>query len=111
MYPIGQHVPTLSYLIGYNISSCDSYLNPLSQWLTICTVVLFVDRLHQLSNMFQIKLVAGIYYPFIRDWIDVFGHENIHIITLEDYKQNKDTVMKNIFQFLELGKCNFVLIC
>ncbi len=56
--------------------------------------------------LFQIKLVAGMYYPFIKDWISVFKQENIHIITLENYKQNKDTVMKNIFQFLKLGKIN-----
>ncbi|KAK2148879.1 hypothetical protein LSH36_477g00054 [Paralvinella palmiformis] len=52
----------------------------------------------------SVKLVAGIYYPFLKMWTEVFQHNNVYMLTLEEYRENKTTAMRKIFKFLKLGK-------
>jgi len=52
----------------------------------------------------KVKLVAGIYYPFLKMWTEVFQRNNVYMLTLEEYRENKTTAMRKIFKFLKLGK-------
>jgi N-acetylgalactosamine 4-sulfate 6-O-sulfotransferase len=43
---------------------------------------------------------AGVYYGFIKDWITVFPH--MRIVRLEDYKFNRQDIIKDIIQYIGL---------
>lgn len=49
-------------------------------------------------------LYQGIYYLYLREWIDVFGLENIHVLRLEDWKQDAMGELEKLFRYLDLGE-------
>lgn len=53
------------------------------------------------------------YYPFIQDWINVLGKDQIKVIRYEDYVSNPSEVINDVCSFLQLreyAKMFFVLV-
>ncbi len=49
-------------------------------------------------------LLASIYYPFVKDWLDVFPREQVLLIKAEDFYSNPVAVMDRVYHFLGVGK-------
>lgn len=54
--------------------------------------------------VFQIEIRVGMYQPYLEDWFKVFPRKNIFVTRLEDYGQNRKSVLNQIFTFLDIGK-------
>ena len=53
----------------------------------------------------------GVFDVFISDWIEEFGRENVHVISLEEREKDPVTVVGEIIQLLELGGLfSFIII-
>jgi hypothetical protein len=50
----------------------------------------------------QLLIVAGMYAPFVRDWLAVFPHMKIY--RTEDYHTNRSQIFAEILQYIELGE-------
>ena len=59
------------------------------------------DCCYSSDNSVTIRLHIGIYFCYIRDWVEVF-EDNIYIVTLEEYMVDQAQVLRNIFTFLEV---------
>ena len=49
-------------------------------------------------------MTVGLYTIFIEEWLKVFPREQFHILRLEDYTEDKQLALNDIFQFLGVGK-------
>ena len=49
-------------------------------------------------------LRASMYYPFIKDWMDVFTPKQMMVVKGEDYYSNRTHVLNSISDFLDLRK-------
>ena len=45
------------------------------------------------------------YQPFLLDWLKVFPRENIYVTRLEDYAEDKEKVLTDLYKFLDISKC------
>ena len=52
----------------------------------------------------QVRLNLGMYIVFLLDWLTVFQREQILVLRLEDYADNLKVTLRNIFDFLSVGK-------
>lgn len=48
------------------------------------------------------RIHLGFYAVFLRDWLSVFPRDHILIMRTEDYSANTTSVMKRVFDFLQL---------
>ena len=53
---------------------------------------------------FKVRLHISLYHVFIRDWLEVFGRQQVLVIPLEKYIENKFEYARKIYDFLGLGK-------
>ena len=44
------------------------------------------------------------YYPYIRDWLEVFPRDQVLVIRAEDYFDKRIPTLHEIVKFLGLGK-------
>jgi len=65
------------------------------------------ERNKKSQLFYQQYIELSMYYNQVKNYIDTFGRENIHIIFYEDFKSNIELVVKDIYDFLEVEK-NFV---
>lgn len=49
-------------------------------------------------------LVAGMYYIFIKDFLDVFPRDQIHLIRTDDFGKDAYGTIKGFADFLDLGR-------
>ena len=49
-------------------------------------------------------LRAGVYYPFIKDLVDLYPRNQIHIVKADEYFKDRLGVMEQVFSFLDVGK-------
>lgn len=45
------------------------------------------------------------YYPFVKDWIDVFGRQQVKVIRYEDYLNSPSEIISDVCSFLGIRKC------
>ena len=64
----------------------------------------FVIQLNLFQRTAVIRFMAGIYHVFIADWLMRFPRDQFLFIRLEDFSEDVEGHMRNIFDFLELGK-------
>ena len=51
------------------------------------------------------------YYPFIQDWINVFGKDQVKVIRYEDYVGNPSEVINDVCSFLQLREYGKKVFC
>lgn len=49
-------------------------------------------------------LYQGIYYVYLKEWVDAFGADNVHVLRLEDWKNDTVSELNSVLQYLELGE-------
>ncbi|PIK36088.1 putative carbohydrate sulfotransferase 15 [Apostichopus japonicus] len=42
------------------------------------------------------------FFLYLREWIEVFGSKNIHVLRLEDWKSNPINELERLIKYLEL---------
>lgn len=47
---------------------------------------------------------ASLYYPFIRDWLEVFPRNQLLVLRMEDYAADPTRVFGDIANFLDVGE-------
>ncbi|XP_071812874.1 carbohydrate sulfotransferase 15-like isoform X1 [Apostichopus japonicus] len=47
-------------------------------------------------------LYQGMFFLYLREWIEVFGSKNIHVLRLEDWKSNPINELERLIKYLEL---------
>ena len=47
-------------------------------------------------------IVPGLYYIYLKDWLDVFPRKQIHIIRMDDWVKDPVTSVSALADFLEL---------
>ena len=73
-----------------------------------CSMVNEAENVISLIYLFQVRLRVGMYYIFIKDWLDVFPREQILIIKTEDMTQsNIRNIYRQICQFLDISEFKF----
>jgi len=50
----------------------------------------------------KVRLRVGLYSVYLREWLDVFPREQIHVVRLEDYSKAPRDVMEGVHAFLGL---------
>ena len=45
---------------------------------------------------------ASLYYVYVRDWLDVFPRDQVHIVHAEEYYKDRVHFTKDLFRFLGL---------
>ena len=53
---------------------------------------------------FKVRLHISLYHAFILDWMRVFGREQVMVIPLEKYVEDKLGYARKIYNFVGLGK-------
>ena len=61
------------------------------------------DMLHDKNTR---MLVTGLYSVFISDWLQLFGHGRVFVMTTERYKVNMEEQLRKLFRFLDLRDIN-----
>ncbi|XP_071819278.1 carbohydrate sulfotransferase 15-like isoform X2 [Apostichopus japonicus] len=51
----------------------------------------------------QCKLFRGMYYYFLRDWIEAYGREKIHVVMLSEWMSDSVNQYKMLSEFLNLN--------
>jgi hypothetical protein len=53
---------------------------------------------------FKKYLEKGLYYKYLKKWLNSFPKKNIKVILYEDIQKNPDKVLRELFSFLEVNK-------
>ncbi len=48
-------------------------------------------------------LIPGLYYIFLRDWLAVIPRPQLHVLSLEDYREDRESQLQDIARFLQIG--------
>ena len=48
------------------------------------------------------RLSVGLYYTFIKDWLELFSSDQVHILRFEDYIVDRLPELQKVFAFLGL---------
>ncbi|XP_071842238.1 carbohydrate sulfotransferase 15-like isoform X2 [Apostichopus japonicus] len=75
-------------------ANCESVHNPL-----YCAFMCGPEPHYCLGN----KIYQGIFYLYLREWVEVFGLENIHVMRLEDWKEDPIGELEGLIKYLELA--------
>ncbi|ELT93152.1 hypothetical protein CAPTEDRAFT_74042, partial [Capitella teleta] len=51
---------------------------------------------------YPVILKAGLYYIYLKDWLEVFPRAQVHLVRFEDYIGDRDNVIDQLFTFLGL---------
>ncbi len=51
----------------------------------------------------QAVLKHSLYYPFVKDWLEVFGREAMLVTRSEDFYGNITAATNKVLSFLDLG--------
>ncbi len=97
-------------LCAYRKQSVFKVICPLHQ-IGLCTAEFCLSVTVDLTGLvdqtdfsFQTRLYIGMYAVFIEDWLKVLPRDQLHVVRLEDYAQDKQTAFDEIFEFLQLSK-------
>ena len=59
------------------------------------------------SNIFYFQggvfIRASLYYVFVKDWLDVFSPDQVKVIRTEDYHNNTEETLHEVFDFIGLS--------
>nr|KAG5708484.1 hypothetical protein BaRGS_026211 [Batillaria attramentaria] len=61
---------------------------------------------HTLYQDAKVRLVEGMYPVFMADWLRIWPKEQMLILRYEDYSQNMESVLRRVFDFLDLAPLN-----
>lgn len=62
------------------------------------------DKWECLSPVSQTRLLEGMYPIFMVDWLRIFPREQMFIMRYEDYAIDVKGKMRQLFEFLDLGR-------
>ncbi|MDQ0297879.1 transcription antitermination factor NusA-like protein [Salibacterium salarium] len=60
---------------------------------------------HRMLNNYEVGwyyIAQGLYYQKVKDYLEVFGRENVHIVLFDEIKDDLEGTLKNIYKFLEV---------
>ena len=58
------------------------------------------------NNIYTNKILNGDYYKVVKNYVDIFGKENVHICLFEDFINNKEKYSKQMFDFIGVNYQN-----
>jgi len=64
-------------------------------------IVLYIDSI---LSALQIGIPVGYYAVYLSDWLKVFPRKQFYITTLDEYSTDMSRVMKEMIQFLDVGR-------
>lgn len=54
----------------------------------------------------KVELRVGLYYPYIRNWLEVLPRSQMYFIKFEEYAADRVSILRGVFDFL--GVCEFL---
>ena len=70
------------------------------KYLNVLLQVLLILQPYRMIPEIQV----GIYYVYLRDWMRAFPNTGVHVIRLEDWKDDPIHVYRDLMKFLELSE-------
>jgi tetratricopeptide (TPR) repeat protein len=81
----------------------DSLENAKTYLLSLASGKKIIDRHHLFFNdYYQFFIVRSLYAIFLKHWESVFDKEKIHIVTFNKFVTNPQTILDEIFNFLNI---------
>lgn len=89
--------------------------NP-SLWISIWITMICITKCHITENKFcllwtwfffplqEVRLYNGLYSIYIKDWLQVFPHEQVLVVRMEDYQKNISKALEDIYCHLGLSE-------
>ena len=59
---------------------------------------------------FQLGLRVSMYYVYLKEWLDLYPREQIHIIKAEEYYKDRTSTLAGVFKYLGLGKLIVLIV-
>ncbi|XP_071821618.1 carbohydrate sulfotransferase 15-like isoform X1 [Apostichopus japonicus] len=91
-------------------STFDTYTNRLIKKAAKCESIhtplycAFTNEARPVSPLRNQKLYQGVFFLYLREWIEVFESKNIHVLRLEDWKSNQINELERLIKYLKLDR-------
>ena len=68
----------------------------------------FLETVQSSIYCLQVRLYISVYWAYISDWIHVFGRDQVLVIPIEKYSENRELYANKTYYFLGLGMLQFL---